>query len=62
MAASHEAVDQMVTILLKYLSRKDAQKLVREMYQKVKGNQSTMETFRRISERLVEEIKEGEES
>lgn len=54
MVASHESVEQMVEILLKYIDKNKARKMVREMYHKVKGNQSLMETLVRMNERLHE--------
>lgn len=54
MVASKESVEQMVQILLKYMDKKKAHKMVREMYHKVKGNQSVMETLLRLNEKLHE--------
>jgi hypothetical protein len=52
MVASHESVEQIVKILLKYLDRKLAHRMVRELYHKVNGNKSLMETLLRVTEKL----------
>lgn len=52
MVASHESVEQIVTVLLKYLDKKLARKMVRELYHKVNGNKSLMETLLRVNEKL----------
>jgi transcription elongation factor GreA-like protein len=54
MAASHQAVEHMVKIMLKYMDRKDALRMARDIYSHVKGNQSMTETFHRIVEELID--------
>jgi cytochrome c-type biogenesis protein CcmH/NrfF len=59
MVASHQTVDKIIKVLLKYVDRETAHKLARDLYCHVKGNQSVIDTFRRIAERLLEEEEEA---
>jgi hypothetical protein len=52
MVASHDAIAQIITIVLKYMDKKTARRMVRDLYQHVNGNKSTMDTFRRLAETL----------
>jgi hypothetical protein len=60
MVASHEAVEQIVTILLKHAGKKKARLLVRDLYHNVKGNQSLMQTLCRVAEHLEHSENEKE--
>jgi hypothetical protein len=55
MVASHTTVEQIAKIVLKYVDKKTARRMVRDLYCHVKGNQSTVDTFRRLSEILENE-------
>jgi hypothetical protein len=55
MVASHESVEQIVKILLKYVEKDLAHQIVRELYCNVKGNKSLMDTLLRVKEVLHEE-------
>lgn len=55
MVASHQTVEHIVKIMLKYMDRKTAVKMAREIYTHVKGNQSVTQTFHRIVQELVED-------
>jgi hypothetical protein len=55
MVASKTTVEQITRILLKYVDKKTAIKLARDLHNHVKGNQSVVDTFGRIVERLHEE-------
>jgi 16S rRNA C1402 N4-methylase RsmH len=52
MVASHTTIEQIVKIVLKYMDKKTARRMARDLYCHVKGNQSTIDTFRRLSEIL----------
>jgi hypothetical protein len=52
MVASHDVIDQIVKIILKYVDRKTAIKMAREIHNRVHGNQSVTETFSRIVTKL----------
>lgn len=54
MVASHESVEQIVEIMLKHIDKKLAHQMVRELYHKVKGNKSLLDTLLRVSMRLHE--------
>lgn len=54
MVASHTTVEQIVKIMLKYMNKKDALRMAREIHNHVKGNQSVTHTFHRIVQELVE--------
>jgi hypothetical protein len=54
MVASHQSIDQIIKIVLKHIDKKTAKKIVRDLYCHVDGNQSTTDTFRRLSEVLEE--------
>jgi hypothetical protein len=54
MVASHDTTEHIVKIVLKYIDIKTARRMVRDLYCHVKGNQSTVDTFRRIAEKLEE--------
>lgn len=54
MTASIKTVDSIVHILLKYVDLKTARKIARDMYSHVDGNKSVTDTFRLITERLIE--------
>jgi hypothetical protein len=51
--ASKATVDQVIKIMLKYIDRKTAIRMARDLHNQVKGNQSVVETFSRIAERLA---------
>ena len=55
MVASHETVEQMVKVLLKYVDKETAIKLARDLHNHVRGNKSVVDTFKRIAEKLVED-------
>jgi len=52
--ASHKAVLKMSDILLKYMDMKTAKKMIREMYNRVDGNQSLMKTLVMVINELEE--------
>jgi hypothetical protein len=52
MVASKSTTEQIVKILLKYVDRKTAIKLARDLHNHVRGNQSVVDTFGRIVEYL----------
>jgi hypothetical protein len=52
MVAGKTTTEQIVKILLKYVDRKTAIKLARDLHNHVKGNQSVVDTFGRIVEYL----------
>jgi hypothetical protein len=52
MVASHDTVEQIAKIVLKYIDIKIARRMARDLYCHVKGNQSTTDTFRRLAEHL----------
>lgn len=54
MVTSHRTVEQIITILLKYVDKKTALRMSRDLYQRVEGNKSVHETFHRISLKLLE--------
>jgi transcription elongation factor GreA-like protein len=54
MAASYQTVEHIVKIMLKYMDKKSALRMAREIHNHVKGNQSVTQTFKRIVEELVE--------
>lgn len=54
MVASKSTVEQIVKIMLKYMDRKTALKMAREIVTHVRGNASVTQTFHRIVEELVE--------
>lgn len=54
MVASHDTIEQIVKIVLKYVDKKTACRMARELYCKVQGNKSTTDTFRRLVESLEE--------
>jgi transcription elongation factor GreA-like protein len=54
MVASHQTVEQIVNILLKYMDQKTALKMARDIYNHVDGNQSVTQTFHRIVEQLID--------
>lgn len=54
MVASRTTVDQVIRIILKYVDKKTAIKMARDLHNHVKGNQSVVDTFGRIVERLHE--------
>ena len=49
MVASHEAVEQIVDIMLKHISVCVARKMIRDLYHNVSGNQSLMQTLVRVA-------------
>jgi hypothetical protein len=55
MVTSHEAVAQIVQIMLQHVEIKVARKMVRHLYHDVKGNQSIMQTLLRVAQ-LLEEL------
>lgn len=55
MVASLKAAETMARILRKYLDRKTALRLMRDLHAHVPGNKSVMETFARVTERIMEE-------
>jgi hypothetical protein len=55
MVASHQTVAGLVKIMLKYMDKKTALRMARDIYNHVKGNQSVTQTFHRIVEELVEQ-------
>jgi hypothetical protein len=55
MVASTKAVDQIIKIMLKYVDKKTALRMARELYNHVDGSKSVTDTFHRIATRLVEE-------
>jgi hypothetical protein len=60
MVASHEAVEQIVEILVKHIGVCASRKMVRDLYHNVKGNQSLMQTLVRVAEHLEEIHHEGD--
>jgi hypothetical protein len=54
MVASKSTTDQIIRIILKYVDRKTAIKMARDLHNHVKGNQSVVDTFGRIVERLYD--------
>jgi 16S rRNA C1402 N4-methylase RsmH len=54
LVASKSTVEQIVKIMLKYMDRKTALKMAREIVTHVRGNASVTQTFHRIVEELVE--------
>jgi hypothetical protein len=52
MVASHSTIEEIIKIVLKYIDKKTARRMARDLYCNVKGNQSTTDTFRRLSESL----------
>jgi hypothetical protein len=55
MVASKKTVEQIIKIMGKYMDRKTALKMARDIHNHVTGSQSVTDTFRRIVERLIEE-------
>jgi hypothetical protein len=55
MVASRTTTEQIIRILLKYVDKKTAIKLARDLHNHVRGNQSVVDTFGRIVERLHDE-------
>lgn len=55
MVASKKTVEHVVRIMLKYIDRKTALRMARDVHNHVAGNSSITETFKRIVERLIEE-------
>lgn len=54
MVTSRRTVDQIITVLLKYVDKDTALKIARDLYQQVDGNKSVHETFHRIIVKLLE--------
>ena len=54
MVASHRTIDQIVTILLKYMRKDKALLLARDLYQHVETNKSVNDTFKRVCIRIAE--------
>jgi hypothetical protein len=54
MVASLSTVEHIVKIMLKYIDKKSALRMARDIHNHVKGNQSVTQTFKRIVEELVE--------
>jgi hypothetical protein len=54
MVASHDTVEQMLRIILKYVDKKTAHHMVRDLYQNVNGNKSIMETLLRLRVELTQ--------
>jgi hypothetical protein len=55
MVASLKAVDQVIKIMLKYVDKKTALRMARDLYNHVDGSKSVTDTFHRIATRLLEE-------
>ena len=55
MVASTQSIEQMASIILKHIDKKQARAMVRELYHRVKGNQSVMQTLLHLAQRLEEE-------
>jgi transcription elongation factor GreA-like protein len=54
MIANLKTVEHIVKIMLKYMDKKSALRMAREIHNHVKGNQSVTQIFKRIVEELVE--------
>jgi hypothetical protein len=52
--ASKATIEQIIRILLKYVDKKTALRLARDLHNHVQGNKNVVDTFRRIVEELVE--------
>jgi hypothetical protein len=55
MVASYDTVDAIIKVFLKYVDKKTAIRMARDLYNHVHGNKSVTDTFLRIVERLLEE-------
>jgi hypothetical protein len=54
LVASKATIEQIIRILLKYVDKKTALRLARDLHNHVQGNKNVVDTFRRIVEELVE--------
>jgi hypothetical protein len=54
MVASHEAVEQIVEIIIRHVGICAARKMIRDLYHNVKGSQSLMQTLVRVVEHMEE--------
>ena len=52
LVASYDTVDAIIKVFLKYVDRRTAIKMARDLHNHVPGNKSVTDTFRRIVERL----------
>jgi hypothetical protein len=59
MVANHPTIDAMINVLLKYIDKRTALRIARDMYKNVPGNKSVTDTFKRLTDTLAEMQDEG---
>jgi hypothetical protein len=59
MVASHPTVEGIVNVLLKYIDKRTALRIARDLYKNVPGNKSVTDTFKRLTDTLAEMQDEG---